>query len=93
MRTISIFYCHYVETNSTRRKGSLSYEHNTNVANHFWGNCESLWSIDTQYFWVIANHFWPIANHLSLLMDSQKIFYGPHSFSREALCNMEQRCE
>ena len=34
-------------------------------ANHFWGNCASLWPTDSSYFWVTANHFWPIANHFS----------------------------
>ena len=34
-------------------------------ANHFWGNCKSVWPTDSQYFLVIANYFWPIAKHFS----------------------------
>ena len=32
-------------------------------ANHFWSKSESLWSTDSQYFWVTVNQFRPIANH------------------------------
>ena len=32
-------------------------------ANHFWGNCESLWQSDSLNFFGTAGYFWPIANH------------------------------
>ena len=32
-------------------------------ANHFWGNCESLWQSDSPNFFGTANHFWSIVNH------------------------------
>ena len=34
-------------------------------ANHFCGNCESLWQSDLPNIFATANHFWPIANHFS----------------------------
>ena len=34
-------------------------------ANHFWGNCESLWQSDSPNFFGTTNPFWPIANHFS----------------------------
>ena len=48
-------------------------------ADHFWGNCESLWSTVSLCFWVTANHFWPIVNHFSNGF-AKKPFFGHHSF-------------
>ena len=48
-------------------------------ANHFRGNCESLWQNDSPNFFGAANHFWPIANHF-LKGFAKRPFSRPHPF-------------
>ena len=56
-------------------------------ANHFWGNCESLWPTDLQFFFVTANQFWPNANNFCKWIRKKTLFFGPHAFLRKVLCN------
>ena len=53
----------HTHTNTHIYKGLEIGEFATPNENHFWDKCESLWLIDSHYFWVTANQFRPIANH------------------------------
>ena len=48
-------------------------------ANHFWGNCESLWQSDSSNFFGTANHFWPIANLFSNGFAEKPILFCPYA--------------
>ena len=48
-------------------------------ANHFWGNCESLWQSVSPNFLGTVNHFLPIANHFSNGI-AKGSFFHPHPF-------------
>ena len=50
-------------------------------ANHFWGNCESLWHSDSPKFFGTANHIWPIVNYFS--NGYAKTFFILTPFSRQ----------
>ena len=52
-------------------------------AKHFWGNCASLWPIDSPNFFDTADHLWPIANHFS--NGFGKTFFLSPPYSRQIL--------
>ena len=58
------------------------------LANHFWDNCDTLWQSDSPNFFGTANHFWPIANHFSNGL--AKTFFGPHPIFKQNFPSFRQ---
>ena len=75
---VCMYVCMYVCIHVCRvgNKGGLASQN----ANHFWGICESLWPIDSQFFWVIANHLLSIANYFSNRFSKRPFFWPSPPF-------------